>query len=58
MPLFLLPLLGRPLNPDGTLLTYYDDDDVDSVFSTHHTPIELSSADSVVDANSNLQNNL
>ena len=41
------------LTYDGTLLTY-DDDDVDSVFSTRHTPTELSSADSV-DANSTLQ---
>ena len=48
------PTFGRPLNPDGTLLTYDDDDDVDSVFSTHHPPTELSSADSV-DANSTLQ---
>ena len=47
------PTFGRPLNPDGTLLTY-DDDDVDSVFSTRRTPTELSSADSV-DANSTLQ---
>jgi len=35
------PTFGHPLNPDGTLLSY-DDDDVDSVFSTRHTPTELS----------------
>jgi len=47
------PTFGRPLNPDGTLLTY-DDDDVDSVFSTRHTPTELSIADSA-DENSTPQ---